>query len=130
MAAHPVAVLVIASLIAWGAVSIVVGLDGQRGVLLGMFAPLVAAVGTWRAVERAHKRAPEQVSALMIKLFAVKMIGFGAYVASVVLLFPLDRLSFVASFVTQYILLHFLEALYLRRLFSGGEPAGQQLHGR
>ena len=128
--AKPVTGLVIASLVAWGFVSVLVGFDTQRAVLFGMVAPLGVAVGSWLAIERAHSRAPERVTALMITLFAAKMIVFGAYVAVVVLLFPVERISFVVSFVAQYILLHFLEALYLRRLFSGRNRAGDQVQVR
>jgi len=54
----------------------------------------------------------------MIKLFAVKLLFFGAYVTAVVMSLPAGKTVFVASFVSQYILLHVMEAIYLRRLFS------------
>lgn len=89
-------------------------------VLLGMLGPLAAAVGTWTIVERTHARAPERVSGVMIKLFGAKLVLFAAYVAAVVLLLASGNVAFVVSFTCHYILLHVMEAVYLRRLFAGG----------
>ena len=130
MAANPITRMVVASLACWVFVSVVVGMNNQQGVLLGMSAPLAVAVGSWIVLERTHVRTPERVSGLMIKLFAAKMVLFGGYVGSVVVLFPVSRIPFIVSFVTQYILLHFMEALYLHRLFSGGDHAGGRLRVR
>jgi hypothetical protein len=130
MAANPVTGMAIASIVGWAVVSALVGIDNQRAVLIGMFAPLGVAVGSWIVIERAHSRTPERVTGVMIKLFAAKMIVFGGYVASVILLLPVERIAVVVSFVAQDILLHFLEALYLRRLFSGGGHADGRVHGR
>jgi len=46
------------------------------------------------------------------------LLFFGAYVTAVVMSLPAGKTVFVASFVSQYILLHVMEAIYLRRLFS------------
>jgi hypothetical protein len=49
----------------------------------------------------------------------------GVYVAAVVLVLSAGATAFVSSFASQYIMLHLLEAMYLRRLFTGrGEPLG------
>lgn len=91
-------------------------------VLLGVPGPLAAAIGSWAMLTRVHARTPERVSAVMIKLFAAKMVLFGAYVAAVVRLLDSGTAAFVVSFTCQYILLHLVEAMYLRRLFTAGEP--------
>jgi hypothetical protein len=96
----------------------------QGAVLLGTPAPLAAAVGSWMVLARVHARAPARVAAAMIKLFAAKMVLFGAYVALVVRALDSGVTAFVASFTCQYILLHLVEAWCLRRLFAGGEGAG------
>jgi hypothetical protein len=119
--------MLIASLACWAFVSLLVGLDGQGGVLLGLIAPLAVTVGSWIAIERTHSRTPARVSGLMIKMFAAKLLVFGGYVTFVVILFPVSRIPFVVSFVAQYILLHLMEGLYLRRLFSGDGTAGERL---
>lgn len=94
-------------------------------VLLGTIGPLAAAVGTWIAVRQAHREAPARVSGLMVKLFGAKMVFFGAYVAAAVLLAEVEPVPFAASFTAQYILLHVMEAWYLRRLFAGDEAPGR-----
>ena len=107
-----------ASGVCWLAVSGVAGRQTIGAALLGAAGPLAAAVVTWIVVHRVHLREPERTSAAMIKLFAVKLLFFGAYVTAVVMSLPAGKTVFVASFVSQYILLHVMEAIYLRRLFS------------
>lgn len=119
----PIGWMVAASFVCWGGLSFVMGPESRSAVLLGSVGPLVAAVATWIVVERMHARKPDRVSSAMIKLLAAKMLFFGAYVASAVLLLQLPVRAFVVSFTSQYIMLHFIEALLLRRLFAG--PGGR-----
>ena len=119
MAAHPLAVLAGASALCAAVVAGAHGRPDLPAVLLGVPGPLAAALVTWRLVERAQQRAPERVSALMVKLFGAKLVFFGGYVAVAVSALPRGAVAFVVSFTSQYILLHLLEALALRRLFSG-----------
>jgi hypothetical protein len=107
-----------ASSVCWLAVSGVAGRQTIGAALLGMIGPLGAAVATWVIVHRTYVRAPERTSAAMIKLFAAKLLFFGAYVTAVVMSLRAGTMVFVASFVSQYILLHVMEAIFLRRLFS------------
>lgn len=123
MAAGPLARLVVASA---GCAAITAAVAGAAGsVLLGAVGPLAAAVGTWIAVRRAHREAPARVSGLMVKLFGAKMVFFGAYVAAAVLLAGVEPVPFAASFTAQYVLLHVMEAWYLRRLFAGDGAPGR-----
>jgi hypothetical protein len=102
------------------------GEDARGAVLVGMAGPLAAAASTWLLVVRQHHRAPGLVSALMIKLFAAKLVLFGVYVAVVVMqLSPGHVVPFVVSFTCHYILLHLMEAFYLRRLFAGDHALGR-----
>ena len=110
--------MVAASVVCWLAVLGVTGRQTIGAALLGAVGPLAAAVATWVIVHRAHLRDPERTSAVMIKLFAGKLLFFGAYVTAVVMSRPDGTMVFVASFVSQYILLHVMEAIFLRRLFS------------
>ena len=87
-------------------------------VALGVAGPLVASVGTWLLMERAYRRHPERLTALMLKAFAAKMVFFAAYVAIVLNLFVLRPIPFVVSFTIAFITLHFIQALGLGRLFS------------
>jgi hypothetical protein len=122
MATHPVARMALASIVCWGVVSWLTGGATGGAVTLGMLGPLAVASGAWVVMERTHTRVPERLPGLMIKLFGAKMLLFGAYVAAVVMLLPAGSVAFVLSFTATYTVLHVMEALYLRRLFSG-KPA-------
>jgi len=87
-------------------------------VLLGMAAPLAVAVVTMAAIHRTFVRDPQRLTSLMVTTFGLKMVLFGAYVALVVGVLPLDPLPFVASFAAYFIALHLTEALWLRTLFG------------
>jgi hypothetical protein len=105
------------------AVMVIAGPNSRGAVLLGMLGPLAAALASWTIVERVHGRAPGRVPGLMIRLFAAKLVLFGAYVAALALLLPAGNVAFVVSFTCHYILLHVMEAVYLQRLFGN---AGQR----
>jgi hypothetical protein len=107
-----------ASVVCWLVVWGVSGGQAIGAALLGAAGPLAAAVATWVAVHRAYVREPARTSAVLIKLFAVKLLFFGAYVTAIVMSLPAGTTVFVASFISQYILLHVMEAMFLRRLFS------------
>jgi hypothetical protein len=122
MAAHPVVCMVLAGI----ACGVLVGAftDGHpAGVVFGTAAPLGAAIGSWVLLERAHQRRPEGASRVMVKLFAAKLVFFALYVPAVVVALPDASRPFALSFVAGYVLLHGIEASYLRRLFS--RPAGE-----
>ena len=123
MASHPVAQMAVASAACLAAVLVVTRAAAPGAVVAGMAAPLVAAVVTWLLVERTHRRAPARVSGLMIKLFGAKLVLIGGYVAAAVMLLDGGAISFVVSFVAHYLLLHVMEAFYLRRLLLGGPVA-------
>ena len=114
----PVVWMCAGSVVCWLAVAGVSGRATIGAALLGMAGPLAAAVATWVIVHRTYVREPERTSAAMIKLFAGKLLFFGAYVTAVVMSLPAGTMVFVASFVSQYLLLHVMEAMFLRRLFS------------
>ncbi len=118
MGTRPLVWMAATSVVCWLVLLAVVGLQNAVAALVGAAGPLLGALGTWRIVERTHVRAPERTSGVMIKLFAAKMLLFGAYVVAVVLLLPDWTTVFVVSFTSQYILLHVMEAVFLRRLFS------------
>lgn len=87
-------------------------------VLFGMAAPLAAGAATWRLAERTSRRHPERLTAVMIKAFAGKMIFYGAYVVIALKVLPLRPMPFVMSFTGYFIVLHFIEAFCLTRLFA------------
>lgn len=118
MALRAVGWLALASLVCGIVVLLAAGPRHLTAVLLGAAGPLAAAIGTWLLVARRHATAPERLTSTMIALFAAKLVLFAAYVGAVVLFVPMDAVVFVAGFTAQYIVLHLLEAVFLRRLFA------------
>ena len=88
-------------------------------LLAGLFAPLVATVGTWVAVVRTHRQDPGAVHALMITGFGLKVIFFCGYVVVALGVMDLNPTPFIASFTAYFVSLYLAEALLLARLFSG-----------
>jgi len=119
MAVNPITWMLVVGGAGWGALTFGFGSQAAGAVLFGLLAPLAAAVVTWLIVASVHGRSPERVSPAMIRLFGAKLVLFGAYVAAVVWLVRPETVPFVVSFTAHYIVLHVMEALYLRRLFSG-----------
>jgi len=106
-----------------GASLLAIGLSGRRTaleVLLGMLAPLAAVSVSWVVTERAYRRDPGGLMALMMRAFAAKVVFFGAYVAVMLGVVGVRPVPFVVSFAGFFIALYFVEALLMRRLFSGG----------
>ena len=116
---RPVAWMVGASLAVWLAATAIVGTRTSLDVLAGMVGPLVVATSTLVMTERTYRRHPERLTALMITAFGVKMVFFGVYVAVALMALPVRPIPFVTSFIGYFIGLYLIEALYLRRLFTG-----------
>jgi hypothetical protein len=110
--------MAVASAATWLAIAPFVERRTAVDVLLGMIAPLVVVAGTWILIERVHARAPEQVTGLMIKAFAGKLVFFGAYVAVMLGLLARQPVPFIASFTGYFIALYACEAMLIRRLGS------------
>ena len=92
-------------------------------VLYGMLGPLAMVIGSWILMERAYRRDPQRLTAVMVAAFVAKVVFFGAYVAVMLRVLSLRPRTFVASFTSYFIALYLIEALYLRRLFAGGPRA-------
>jgi len=108
-----------ASALGWLALVAVAGPDSMKAVTAGTIGPLVATVISWLAIARVHARAPGKVQAAMLRFFAAKVVFFGVFVTAAITWLSLGTRMFVVSFATQYIMLHFMEAFYLHRLFTG-----------
>lgn len=87
---------------------------------IGMAGPLASAVVSWIAMQRQYIRRPEEMTALMIKAFAAKMIFFAGYITVLVSLGWVQPIPFVISFVCYFLALHGVEAFGLRRLQTTG----------
>jgi hypothetical protein len=113
----PVLWITVASALSGLLISVIVGGRANTEIWLGMLAPLVVVCGTWMLIERVHQRTPERVTSLMIGAFAGKLVFFGAYVGLVIGVLRVQPIPFIVSFTSYFIVLHLIEALYLKRLF-------------
>ena len=111
-----------ASALGWLALLAVAGPDGLLAVTIGTLGPLVATVISWLAIARIHAQAPGRVQGAMLRFFGAKVVFFAVFVTAAVKWLALGTRMFVVSFATQYIMLHFMEAFYLHRLFAGPAP--------
>ena len=104
---------------AGGALAALVVSDAAVEIMLGLLAPLVVALGSWRLMESAYRRGPERLSRLMVRAFLGKLVFFGVYLTVTVGAFPLDRTWFIGAFAISFVILHLAEAVQLQRLFAG-----------
>jgi hypothetical protein len=102
----------------WLAVSVIGGERVNPESLYGMAGPLAAVCASWIAVERTHRAAPARVMAVMMVWFALKFVFFGAYVVVMLRLLSLRPVPFVTAFVSFFIALYAMQALFLRRLVT------------
>ena len=88
-----------------------------REVWLGMLAPLMVVSATWVLTARVYRTHPERLTSVMISAFAGKLVFFGAYVGLAIGVLGVKPVPFAASFAGYFIVLHLVEALWLKRLF-------------
>jgi hypothetical protein len=109
--------------LSWLVAAALLAPQARMEVLYGMLGPLAMVTGSWILMERAYRRNPERLTAVMVAAFVGKLVFFGAYVAVMLRVLSLRPRTFVASFTGYFIALYLIEALYLRRLFAGGPRA-------
>jgi len=107
----------------WLVAAALLDTQGRIEVLYGMLGPLAMVIGSWILMERAYRRNPQRLTAVMVAAFAGKLVFFGAYVAVMLRVLSLGPRTFVASFTSYFIALYLIEALYLRRLLAGSPRA-------
>ena len=124
----PAAWMTGAGLMSWLAVAVTSEGRGDPEILLGMAGPLVSAVGSWVAYERAHRSAPGRLTNVMIAALAVKMVFLGGYVGVMLRGLDLRPVPFAVSFAAYFIALHAMEAMFLRRLLMNDlrSPASER----
>jgi hypothetical protein len=103
----------------------VFGMQASAEAALGTLGPLVAACGSWMLIERTMKRDATQVTPMMLKLFAAKMLFFGLFVVAMVLGLRVRPVPFLVSFTSAFVALYLIEALHLQRLFADGLRASR-----
>src|SRR5678816_2898926 len=113
--------MLVGSVLSSLAATILIGAEApavKLAVWLGMIGPLVAALGTWVAVERMFRKQPEKVTGVLIKAFVLKLIFFGGYVGAILKGTGVHPVPFVISFASYFLALHITEAVRLKRLFA------------
>jgi len=103
------------SVASWAAITAAGGAAFNPELAFGMAGPLAGAAISWRAIERTHARAPERVTSVLMAGFAAKVLGFGLYVGLLGGLWLRPR-PLVVAFAAYFLLLHVIEAAYLRKL--------------
>ena len=83
-----------------------------------MLAPLAITAATLVLMRRTYKHDPRDVTPMMTRAFAVKMVVIGAYVAMVLGVLNVRTAPFIVSFTAYFIGLHFIEFLYLRHIMA------------
>ena len=112
----PVAWMAGAGLGSWLVVSAIWGDRVNPEALAGLLGPLASACATWLAVERTWRSAPERLTGVMIVGFAIKLVFFGLYLGVVLRVLSLRPVPLVGAFVSYFIALYAMQALFLRRL--------------
>jgi hypothetical protein len=109
--------MVAGSILSATVASIATGGRAATEIWLGMLAPLIVAVVTWKSIERLYRQQPERLTSWMMKAFAGKLVFFGAYVGLAIGVLRVQPVPFIVSFTTCFIALHLIEALWMKRLF-------------
>jgi hypothetical protein len=121
----PLLSMVGAGLLVWLVATTLLGMQAATEAALGTIGPLVATCGSWLLIERTMKRDATQVTPMMMKLFAAKMLFFGLYLVLAVVRLGMRPVPFMVSFTIAFVTLYLLEALYLQRLFANGLRASR-----
>ena len=117
-ASRPVLWMVAASMSSWLAATVMLERRTSLDVLFGMLGPLAVASVTWVLVQRAHRRDPAGVTAVLVASFFGKMLFFAAYVALMLRVVSVQPMPFVVSFTCYFVALYFMDLMFMRRLFS------------
>ena len=112
----PLAWMAGASLTSWLVIRATTDGRDDPEVLFGMAGPLVSALGSWVAYERAHRSTPGRLTNVMIAALALKMLLFAGYFVVMLQGLNMRPVPFVVSFAAYFIALHAMEATFLRRL--------------
>ena len=109
------------SLAGWLTASVAAPVNPEA--FFGMLGPLVSALATWIVAFRTYVVAPERLTGVMVIGFGVKVVFFAAYLVAMLRGLGLRPITFVVSFAAFFIVLHVIEALFLKRLFVAGSHA-------
>lgn len=110
--------MIAAGVLSWAGVAAAAGARANPEVLYGMLGPLMVVVVSWVVVKRAYVANPARVMGVMLTGMALKLMFFAAYAFVILRVLDVRPLPFVASFTCYFIVLHHIEALFMKRLFT------------
>ena len=110
--------MIAAGVLSWACVAAAAGGRANPEALYGMLGPLAVVTVSWIVVARAYAARPEAVFGVMVTGMAIKLVFFAAYAVFMLRVLALRPIPFVASFTCYFIVLHHLEALFMKRLFT------------
>lgn len=93
--------------------------DIRAAIVLGMVGPLAATIGTWVAVQHAYRQDPLAVTGVMLRGWLIKALFFTIYLIAVIRGLGVSGQPFAVSLASYFLVLHTVEAMLLKRLFSG-----------
>ena len=99
--------------------------DIRAAIVLGMVGPLAATIVTWVAVEHAYRRDPLAVTGVMLRAWLIKALFFTIYLIAVIRGLGVSGQPFAVSLASYFLVLHLIEAMLLKRLFSGAWRAAR-----
>ncbi len=97
----------------------------RAAIVLGMVGPLAATVGTWVAIQHAFRQDPLKVTAVMLRAWMLKAVFFTLYLVAVIKGLGVSGQPFAVSLASYFLVLHTIEAMLLKRLFSGAFRAAR-----
>ena len=87
-------------------------------VFYGAVAPLMVVAISWFVIKRAYLANPAGLMGILLAGMILKLIFFAAYAALMLRAMHVRPIPFVASFTISFVVLHNIEAFFLRRLFT------------
>ena len=118
---RPLLLMVGASVLSWFVVAGVAGDRANPEVLYGMLGPLAVGSVSWIVTERTYASSPQGLTGVLVTGMAIKAVFYGVYVIVMLRVLSLRPIPFVASFTSYFIVLHLMEALFMRRMFARAE---------
>jgi hypothetical protein len=87
-------------------------------VFYGLLAPLMVVLVSWLVVKRAYRANPAGLMGVLLAGMAIKLMFFAAYALFMLRVLHVQPIPFVASFTASFVVLHNIEALFMKRLFT------------
>ena len=109
--------MIAAGVLSWAGVAATAGGRANPEAFYGMLGPLLVVVVSWVVVKRTYAANPAGVMSVMLAGMVIKLMFFAAYAFVMLRVLDVRPIPFVASFTCYFIVLHHIEALFMKRLF-------------